>query len=280
MPSSRHKLHCQISRSLWNAIQLQLKNSGESLSHLVERSLATELKMTQHSLFQVSTSRALVEGVFGGCTTVQQLKQFGDFGLGTFDQLNGEMILLDGHCYQAVQEGGVQEVDDTATVPFATVTRFSTDHAVQLKQVNAFSDFTNQLDQIKPSSNLFAGFRVEGTFKTLSLRAACRAEKEEKLVEAISHQSVFSVDDVVGTLVGFWAPPYSSAISVPGYHFHFIDAKRELGGHVFDLTAESLQVEVHLENEIHLALPETREFLAADLQSDGSEQQKSVETSE
>ena len=280
MPSSRHKLHCQISQSLWNAIQSQLKDSGESLSHLIERSLANELKMTQHTLFQVSTSRALVEGVFGGYTTVEQLKQFGDFGLGTFDQLDGEMILLDGHCYQALQEGGIHEVDDEATVPFATVTRFSTDHAFQLKQVSSFSDFTNQLDQIKPSSNLFAGFRVEGNFKTLALRAACRAEKEEKLVEAISHQSVFSVDDVVGTLVGFWAPPYSSAISVPGYHFHFVDEKRKLGGHVFDLTAESLEVAVHLENEIHLALPETREFLEADLQSDGSEKLKSAETSE
>ena len=280
MPSSRQTLTCQISQSLWSAIEQQLQNSGESLSHFVESALANELELSQHSLFQVSTSRALVEGVLGGCITVEHLKHHGDFGLGTFDQLDGEMILLDGHCYQAVEEGKVHEIDDTATVPFATVTYFSADSTHTLAAVDSLADLKQQLDACKPSGNLFAGFRIEGTFRSLSLRATCKAQPHEKLVEAIERQSTFTLENITGTLVGFWAPSYSSAVSVPGYHFHFIDSSRKLGGHVFDITADTLQAKIHLENAIHVALPETREFLEADLRQDGNEQLKAVETGE
>lgn len=250
------------------------------MNHFVERALANELDLSQHSLFQVSTSRALVEGVLGGCVTVGDLKRHGDFGLGTFDQLDGEMILLDGHCYQAVQQGHITEVDDQTTVPFATVTHFSSDSQHVLSHLKSFEEFTSQLERHKPSANLFAGFRCEGTFATLSLRAACKAKKNEDLVAALSHQSTFQLSNVQGTLVGFWAPAYSAAVSVPGYHFHFIDSERQIGGHVFDLSTENLQVAIHLENEIHLALPETREFLEADLQQDHNQQLKAVETHE
>ena len=108
---------------------------------------------------------------------------------------------------------------------------------------------------------------MDGIFTSLSLRAACKAKPGEKLVEAIEHQSKFHADRAEGTLVGFWSPAYSSAISVPGYHFHFINTARTFGGHVFDLSAESLQISLHQETDIHLAIPETKQFLETDLQS-------------
>ncbi len=73
---------------------------------------------------------------------------------------------------------------------------------------------------------------------------------------------------MVGTLVGFWAPEYSMALSVPGYHFHFISEDRTVGGHVLGMRASELTIGVHTERDLHLSLPETEEFLTADLRGE------------
>ena len=280
MPESRKNLQCTISGSLWKNILKETERTGESISHLVERSLANELDIAHHSLFQVSTSRALVEGVFGGCLTVQDLKQHGDFGLGTYEQLDGEMIMLEGRCFQIIQEGKAIEVPDAARVPFATITRFTSDLRATIQPVDSFQQLEESLNQLRPSGNLFVGFKIGGQFNHLSMRAACKAKHGENLVSAVEHQSVFQGTNCSGTLVGFWSPPYSAAISVPGYHFHFLDDDRQFGGHVFDLSANDLSVEMHIESDIHVALPETEEFLHADLVNDGSKSLRTAETGE
>ncbi len=280
MTATRSSLDCSISQSLHQALVQESKRTGETISHIVERAIAHELDIAHHSLFQVSTSRALIEGVFGGCITVGDLKTHGDFGIGTFEQLDGELVMLDGHCYQVLEGGAAHEVADDATVPFATLTRFAADATTELKPVDSFDELVQQLDELKPSGNLFVGFRVEGTFEKLFLRAACKANPGEKLVAAIEHQSSYQLENITGTLVGFCSPPYSAAISVPGYHFHFMDRDRRQGGHVFDVKAHGLVAHMHLESDIHLALPETKEFLESDLRNDRSRELKSVETNE
>jgi acetolactate decarboxylase len=277
MAPTQHDLQCRISLSLWKALQAERERTGDSISHIVERALASELDVQHHSLFQVSTSSALVEGVFDGCTRVGDLLRHGDFGLGTFDGLDGEMVMLDGQCFQ-VHAGGVSEqADDDALIPFATITRFVTDQTCHLEHVGSFEDLQRHLDALRPSDNIFAGFRISGVFTHLSLRAACRAAPGEKLVDAIGHQSQFHAHDVEGTLVGFWSPGYSSAISVPGYHLHFINAARDLGGHVYDLRSTELQVDLHAETDIHLAIPETQQFLEVDLNHDTGDALEIVE---
>ena len=53
----------------------------------------------QQKLVQVSTIDALLQGVYDGNTSLQTLGKYGDFGIGTFNGLDGEMILLEGHFY-------------------------------------------------------------------------------------------------------------------------------------------------------------------------------------
>lgn len=270
MQSRRHQLQCRISRTLWAALETEQSRTGDSIAHIVERALANELDLKHHSLFQVSTSSALVEGVFDGCICVQDLKRHGDFGLGTFEGLDGEMVMLDGVCYQICAGGVAHEVADSTFVPFATITRFVADQRFAVEQAGSLNELLSQIDHQRPSDNLFAAFRVDGIFERISLRAACKAEPGEKLVDAIEHQSQYVAESETGTLVGFWAPSYATSIGVPGYHFHFINAERNLGGHVFDLRAKKLQVGMHIETDIHLAIPETQQFMAADLAADTS----------
>jgi len=208
---------------------------------------------------------------------VRDLKRHGDFGLGTFDGLDGELIMLEGVCHRATGGGVVTSPPDDARVPFAVVTHFRPDLSLATGP-GSLTDLTAALDASRPSENLFVGIRATGQFERLSLRAACAAELGENLLEATAHQSEFRVVDIEGTLVGFWAPLYARAVNVPGYHFHFLSKDRGLGGHVLDMDAGSLDIGIHVESELHIAIPETEEFLAADLSGDHQEALHQAET--
>ena len=259
---------CDVSESVWRVLQAESERTGNSLSQIVDRALSASFDLDRHSLFQVSTSNALVQGVFRAAVTVADLKLHGDFGLGTFEGLDGELVMLDGECYRATAGGIVTSPSDGSGTPFAVVTRFRSDRERSLSSAATIGDLTGHIDEWKPSENLFIAIRVEARFGSLVMRAACRAAPGEGLVEATSHQSEYRATDVAGTLVGFWAPRYARAVSVPGYHFHFLSSDGTLGGHVLDLTARDVDVAMHVESELHIAIPETAEFLEADLSGD------------
>ena len=265
-----HPLKCRISDSLWQALQREVERTGDSLSHVVQHALSEALDLEHHSLFQVSTSGAVVKGVFKGCTSVADLKSHGDFGLGTFEDLDGELIMLDGHCYQAGAGGNTIEAQDSWLVPFATVTRFAADRTVEVDDVGSLDELQQKLDILRPSQNIFVGLRIEGLFERIDMRAACKAQPGEGLVEATSHQSEFGFDDIEGTLVGVWTPAYAKAIGVPGYHLHFLSKDLSKGGHVLAVKAKRLSASLHLETDLHVGIPETHAFLEADLQDDPS----------
>lgn len=265
------RLNCDVSESVWDALRAESERTGDSIARVVDRSLSSGLGLDRHSLFQVSTTTALVEGVFRGAVTVKDLSRHGDFGLGTYEGLDGELVMLDGVCYRAGGGGSVTVADSNWEVPFGVVTRFVPDESVVIEASESLTDLEATLDALRPSENIFVGLRVDGSFEKLVMRAACPAAPGEGLVEATSHQSEFDVRNLVGSLVGFWTPAYTKAVTVPGYHFHFIAADRSVGGHVFDLQAGGLAIGIHIESDVHIAIPQTVDYLQADLSGDTSE---------
>ena len=262
-----HRLETTVSDALWAAIRARADSLGLPVRQVVQDALAEALDVEHHSMFQVSTSGALIEGLYQGAMTVGALRRHGDTGLGTFEELDGEMILIDGHCYQARGDGSVTEVSDDTLTPFATVVAFSPDETVSLSDIGSFDDLTARLDGLRTSNNDFFAWRITGHFDELRLRAACRHASGTPLVEAVADQSVFECHDITATIVGFWSPPFSQAIAIPGYHLHAVSKDRTSAGHVFDLRAPEVLAEVHRVSDLHVALPETEAFLRADLGS-------------
>ena len=270
-PRSSHHLSVNLGDGLWSALNELSERTGDSLSHIVRASLANSLDLDHHTIYQVSTSGALVQGVYQGCVKVADLLRHGDFGLGTFEQLDGEGIMLDGQCWQARSDGTVIEAPRSAEAPFWAATFFSADVTTTLDQVSSWKDLTQKLDHLRRSDNLFCAIRVDGVFDQIQYRVACRSEPGMSLVDATSHQAEFQKKSIRGSLVGFWTPDYARTINVPGYHLHFISEDRLAGGHILDLKAAKLKVSLHLDDNVHLALPETPDFLAADLSGDPAE---------
>src|SRR5215467_8760048 len=117
-------LTCEVSETLMRALAARSARTGEPPAHIVMSALADAVEVEHATLFQVSTSTALVKGVYNGVVTVGSLRNHGNFGLGTFDGLDGEMLVLDSHFYQIRGSGKVTEASDDARVPFAVVTAF------------------------------------------------------------------------------------------------------------------------------------------------------------
>ena len=278
-PNRTHRVEGEVSATVWQALEAERRRTGESMSDVIERSLATALGAEAHSLYQVSTTSALVKGVFSGAITVADLSTHGDFGIGTFDGLDGELVLLEGTCHRIAAGGAASLAESERTVPFAVVTWFEADTTTAIAGVESLAALEQALDPHRPTQNVFVGIRADGAFDMLSMRAACPAAPDENLVQATAHQSEFTAESIEGTLVGFWAPDYAQAVNVPGYHFHFLSSDRSIGGHVLDVRATSLVAALHIESDIHLALPRTDEFLDADLSGDTSDDLRIAEGS-
>lgn len=261
-----------VPASLKIALDQEATCQRRSLSSIVTEALARYLEKPIHTLFQVSTSGALVAGVYEREVTVRKILEHGDFGLGTFANLDGEMVVLDGRVYQVQDPGRVSEASPDAGAPFAVVTRFDPSIDVSIDTIGSFEDLETRCDVFRRSGNIFYALRLEGRFQSVRARAVKPPQPGGGLVDAASAQSEFNFTDLDGTLVGLWSPGFSSAFSVAGYHFHFLSADRQHGGHLLDLSAKTLRLRVEALTEFHLALPESEAFLKADLSKDTAEQ--------
>lgn len=76
------------------------------------------------NVYQFSTITSLVAGNFDGMIKFEALLKQGNFGLGTFDHLDGELIVLDGEGYQLKSDGTVNKVTANMTSPFAVMAFF------------------------------------------------------------------------------------------------------------------------------------------------------------
>ena len=239
-----------------------------SLDNLVGAALGEYLESDRHRLYQISTSTALVDGVAQGAVSAQTLLEHGDFGLGTFENLDGEMVILDGAIYQVRGDGSVKRREDDFTIPFAVVARFREEENFEANGIGCLKDLELACDPHRESNNLFYALKVEGVFQAVHARAVTSIAAGTRLVEAAKEQKEFYFSNIEGTLIGLWSPVYSSAFNVPGYHFHFISKDRTKGGHVLQCRARILRVGLQMLCEYDVRLPNDGAFLSADLSRD------------
>ena len=189
-------------------------------------------------LYQVSTYESLAGGGYDPVEPVKVLMENGDLGLGTFTGLDGEMVVVDGVCYQVRADGVARPADPSEGVPFAAVTYFSPDITVPGIVAGNMTDLTAALNRSLPDPDLFTAIRIDGTFPYLKVRSPpAQSKPYPPLTDALAHQSVYEYRNVTGTMVGFYSPAPAAGLNVAGYHLHFISADRTRGGHVLEATA-------------------------------------------
>jgi acetolactate decarboxylase len=217
-------------------------------------------------IYQSSTMAALLDGVYDGGVTYGELELHGDFGLGTFNALDGEMLAVDGVYFHLHADGSVDRVRPDEKTPFAAVTFFRGDEQQHCTGPIGRLELEAVLDEMAPSQNVFAAVRIDGRFERVATRTVTRQSHPYRpLAEATASQTVNEWSDLAGTIVGFRSPDYAQGLSVAGYHLHFIDHDRRRGGHLLDFVLAEGTLQIDTESGLHLELPQTREFLEDDL---------------
>jgi acetolactate decarboxylase len=217
-------------------------------------------------VYQTSTMAALLAGVYDGDVTVRELLRHGDFGLGTFNALDGEMLVLDGMCYQLRSDGSATLADPNELAPFAVVTRFHADHTIEASAPSDATTLKATIDETAASTNVMVAIRITGEFSEVHARTVTAQHKPYRpFTEATKDQHEVSFTDVSGVLAGFRTPEYEQGISVAGYHTHFIDKDRRHGGHALNYRLLRGTIEICMRSELRLTLPRTSQFLSAHL---------------
>ena len=231
-------------------------------------------------LFQYSIIDALLAGVYDGDLAVGELKRHGDFGIGTFNGLDGEMIVIDGKVLKMRASGEVIEVPDSIKTPLAFVKFFKPDTAfvIQGQSIN-YEELKTRLSPYVNENKMYA-VRLKGNFHTVKARSVAPAPKpypELAAYLAAGGQTSFSFSDTRGTCIGFVSPVYTARTSVPGYHLHYVNENLSQGGHIFDFEADTLSVEIDIAQGFTIELNTNKDYDKADLDKNRKEELKTVE---
>lgn len=182
--------------------------------------------MKDDSIHQVSIMQAFMHGEYEGVISVGDLKLNGDTGLGTFEGVDGEMIVLDGVVYKAKADGSIQVMPNNERVPFAVVTNFDEDASIPKISANNFSDLTSQLDKEldKLGKNNMYVVKIKGDFSNITVRSIEKQDKPYKEFNEVAKtdQKVFNYTNQSGTIVAVHFPNYMGDVNMAGWHMHFL----------------------------------------------------------
>jgi acetolactate decarboxylase len=230
-----------------------------------------ETSTNENRVYLCAPINALVEGIYEQKIPFTEVKKHGDFGLGTFDSLDGEMVMLDGKIYQISSDGLVRQVAEQALTPFACVTFYKPLSHDELAGELTYEAFLEWLHELMPSPNIFYAISIDGLFAHLKLRSVPKQQSYRPLVEVTKEQPVFTFADIEGTLAGFFTPSFMGSLSMPGLRLHFLSADLRHGGHLMECRPRQVRVGVQFIKTLELALPMSLDYLTWDFRRDISQ---------
>jgi len=189
-------------------------------------------------VYQISTISSLLAGGYDGDTTVGELIRHGGFGLGTFNGVDGEMMVVDGEVFRGTIDGRAHVVAPSELTPFAVVVPLPPQGSVPIAAGQSLEQLEAALDALPYSASRVLAARVEGRFRAVAIRSEPKQQPPYRPLADVmkAQQVVHTVVEVDGILIGFRFPAAASSVNVPGWHFHFLSADKTRGGHVLSLT--------------------------------------------
>jgi acetolactate decarboxylase len=210
----------------------------------------------QDTIFQVSAFNTFSAGNFDGNTTFEELEKRGDFGIGTLNGLNGEMIALDGIFYQVPISGVPRQIDPSEKTPYATVTFFHATKAFQLSNPADYSQLASDINANLQDPNAIYAIRIHGFFDSIKTRSVpIQAEPYPSLTDAVKNQTIFLLNSTQGTAVGFYFPKNMDGVDFSGVHLHFLADDHLSGGHLLECSFSNATVEIDQINNYYLKIP-------------------------
>ena len=238
--------------------------------------------MKSNKIYQASTLQALALGYTRPVITVRELLQYGDTGLGTFENVDGEMIVVDGVCYQAKQDGSVVPTNEEAGVPFAVSgfikdgRRFAIEELPDIEAIK--QELTLKIEEDFGLNSVHIA-QIDGFFDIIHARAGAPYRSQHVSLKSIlsKTQKDFTFERLEGTLVCVYYPDYMDGINAAGWHLHFISKDRKLGGHVFQVSMRSGECQLQKMDRIEIQLPKEAAFDTYSLKNASRDEIEEVE---
>ena len=235
-----------------------------------------------NKMYQVSTLQALALGYTKSVITVRELLEHGDTGLGTYEDVNGEMITMDGHCYQAKGDGTVVEADPETGVPFSAVAKLLGDREFEMTAKPDIESIRTELTQRIEEHfglNSMHVVRIDGEFEKVDARSEEPYKSHHVTLKEVldKNQTSFVFETIRGSLVGVYFPDHMDGINMPGWHLHFLSEDKKKGGHVFNVIMKKGVVRLDKISRIEIELPKAAAFDTYSLKQASEEEIKKVE---
>lgn len=233
-------------------------------------------------MFQVATLQSLALGYTKPVVTVKELLQHGDTGLGTYKNVDGEMILAFGECYRADENGAVTRVQDNTGVPFSAVSFLNGTREFDIDRIDNIASLkillNNRIEEDFGLNSMHM-VRIDGEFSRVYARSESAYESQHVELKEIlrNTQKDFTFEDIDGSLVCVYFPDYMDGINAAGWHFHFISADRKKGGHVFEIDMIRGHALVDKIGVIEIRMPDDPAFDTYSLKEASGEDIKKVE---
>lgn len=207
--------------------------------------------MKNERLFQVSTLTDFKNKGYDGLTAIKTMLEYGDTGFGTYHELNGEMIILDGVAYRALGDCTVDVAVLSDTTPFATLGVLGKSEGQMLEVNGDMTLLRESLSNCTANPEKFVLAKITGLFDIIELHGVWPQKKPyEELDKIVSDQSILVLEKISGCLVGIYCPESAQGINVIGWHFHFLSTDKKIGGHVNDLSVGSVFVEYEIKESL------------------------------
>ncbi len=208
----------------------------------------------QDGIYYVSLNRSVRLGNYDGVRTLAEAKKHGNYGLGSIDKIAAELVLVNDTAYQISADGNVKIMDPQTILPFAAVKFFSPEKQYSLNKPYSLKGLHTLLDSLLGNKNAFAAVRITGQFTGLNYFCYQPQQKPYKDISK-AEKKMTKANNITGTIVGFYTPEAAGVINSPVYHFHFINAARNSGGHVEELLIKNVVIEIDYADELKIALP-------------------------
>lgn len=193
--------------------------------------------------FQVSTFARLNAGGYEGVMTVEDLLENGDFGIGTVEGIDGEMIIRDGIAYRAGTDLVPVQVPTGTMIPFAMLTHFDTGLSYHVLDIDDYDELREVFSGFVSDGHIAYAVMIETEFESITIRSVPGQEKPyPPLADVVAMQTTMTIKNVQGTMIGFLLADDLGDINLAGFHMHFLSKDMCFGGHVLDMSFEEADV--------------------------------------
>lgn len=200
-------------------------------------------------LYQVSTIKNFTQGEFDGSIEIKELKNYGDTGMGTFNGLDGEMIMVAGEVFKADGNCRLKKADTFDCTPFSTLGFMNDFKSISINQKH--TNLIKKLDILINANDPLLLASLRGKFLDLEIHSVDKQKKPyRRLKEIVDAQKIIKFSKIEGTMVATRCPKWAKNLNVLGWHFHFISKDQNWGGHVNNFEVEQVEINYSIKRKI------------------------------